>query len=118
QQPLVDNGPRGERRNVEEVLLPQVAPGDFDLRPLPDDIKLALERVLIHTQRAPDEDLLNVRLGAAGQATDGVRVDRRIAPAQDRKALLIDNLLDNALTKHSFLAGDGQEDHSDPVFAG
>src|SRR5579884_190352 len=62
QKPLVDDGSTGKRRDVEELFVFYLGFRDLAFRTFTNDIKLALERVLIHFGRTPDKNLLNVRL--------------------------------------------------------
>ena len=82
QQAFVDDGACRERRNVEHAVVLHVRGGDFRLGPLANNVELALEGVFVHDSCAADENLLNVRLGAAGYAANCGGVDGRIPPAQ------------------------------------
>ena len=117
QQSLVDDRPRRQRRNVEELLLLQVGLRDRCLGLLAQHVKFAFERVLVHAGRPADEDLLDVGLGVARQAPDRVSVDRSVAPPEHGESVFARNPLEDARAEHSLLGIDRQEHHSDPVFA-
>ena len=82
QQAFVNDGACGERGDVERTAVLHVRGGDLRLGPLANHIELALEGVLVHAGRGTNENLLNVRLGAAGYAANCGGVDGRIPPAQ------------------------------------
>ena len=83
QQSFIYDGAAGERRDVEEVLVLDVAIGDFGFGALADHVELALELVFGHALAAADEDLLDVGLRIAGHAADRGAIDGSIAPAED-----------------------------------
>ena len=85
---------------------------------LANHVQLALERVLIHLRAALDENLLDVRLAAARHAPDGVAVERRVAPAQNREAFFLRNPLDDAFAQNPLVRIHRQEHHAHAVFAG
>ena len=75
-----------------------------DFRALANDVELALELIRGHARAAcADENLLDIRLRGARHAADGVAVDRRIAPAEDREPFFADDALEDAFA----LAGAG-----------
>ena len=117
QQALVNDGPRGERRDVEEALVGQVRGGDLVFDPLADEVELAFEGVLIEAVGVADEDLLDVGPRGAGDAADGVVVDGRVAPAEHGQAFLAHDALQDAFGEEAFVAFDRQEDHADAVLA-
>ncbi len=83
QQSLINDRARRKRRDVEEALVLDFRRfEDFPLGALHDDEKLALKRLLVHPGRASDEDLLDVWLAGAGDATDRIAVDRRVTPSE------------------------------------
>ena len=68
--------------------------------------------------RAADEDLLDIGLRGARLAADGVAVDRRVAPAENRQALFLRNALEDAFALQAAVLVHRQEDHAHAVFAG
>ena len=117
QQPLVNDGARGKRRNVEEILLAQVGFGNQRFGLLAHDVQLALERVLVHVRCAPDKKLLDVGLRVARQAPDHVAVDGRVAPAKHREAVLAGDLLKHALAEDPLLGVHRQKHHPHAILA-
>src|SRR5277367_1227785 len=116
QQSLVDDGPGGQRRDIEFPAARKIRILDLDLDALADDVELALEIVFGVDGRTPTEEyLLNVRLGVARETPDGVSVGRRVAPAKDFQAFLAGNALKDAFARETLLALDGQEDHPHTV---
>src|SRR5207247_6807328 len=86
QKALVNDGPRGKRREVEELFVFDVGIGDFLLSAFAHHVQLALERTLVHLRRTSNEYLLNVWLRSTGDAADRVTVHRRITPAKNRES--------------------------------
>ena len=117
-QSLVNNRPRRKRRDVEEILFLEVGFRHGGFRRFAQDVELALERVLIHARRAPDENLLDVGLRVARHAPDRVSVDRRVAPAEHGQPLLARGFLHDAFAEDSVLRIDGKKYHPDAIFAG
>ena len=83
-QALVDDGAAGAGGDVEGFLVLDVGIGDFVFGAAAHVIEQALEGVFVHALRAADEKLLDIWLGGAGFAADGVAVDGSIAPAEKR----------------------------------
>src|SRR5277367_6208214 len=96
QQALVDDGARGERRNVEEVAVLDLFAGDLVLDALANDVQLALEMIFIPAIRPPEEYLLNIGLRDAGLAPDSIAITRRVAPTENAQALFADDPLHDA----------------------
>ena len=117
QQTLVNDGARGERGNVEEALVVQAGGGDLGFGALADHVQLALQRVLVHPQRVLDEDLLDVGLGDARDAADGIHVDWRIAPAEHAQSLLADDALDDPFAGQALVALHGEKHHAHAILA-
>ena len=117
QETFIDDGAGGERGEIEVALVGQVGGGDFGFSAFADDVEFALERVGIGALGAADEDLLDVGLGGAGDATDGIAIDGGIAPAEDGEAFLADDALQDTLAGQALVGLDGQKGHADAVFA-
>ena len=66
---------------------------------------------------ALDENLLDIGLRGAGQAADGVSIERRIAPAEHREPFFAGDALQDSFAENPFVAVDGQERHANAVFA-
>ena len=115
QQTLVDNGARGKRRNVEEILLLHVGFGHSRFHSLAHDVELALERVLVHARRVADENLLDVGLRVARHPPDHVAVDRRVAPAQHAKSFLAHDLFDDSFAQQPVMRIDRKKYHAHSV---
>src|SRR5207248_3834383 len=96
QQALVNDSASRQRRDVEKFLGVNVGGGDFALGALADDVQLALERGFVHVWYSADKNLLDVRLGDAGDAADDAAVDRGIAPAEDRESFFARDALQDA----------------------
>jgi hypothetical protein len=116
QHALVDERARRHRRHVELLAVTQRERLDRMARALPDDVELALERVLVDVApAATDEHLPDHRLdflGAIGQA--GV-VGRHVAPAKQNLAFGRDRALDLLLARHARGRLTRQEHHSHAV---
>ncbi len=65
-----------------------------------------------------EENLLDVRLGDAGDAADDAAIHRRIAPAEHGETFLARDALQDAFAAQAIVAFDGEEDHADAVLAG
>ena len=118
QQALVDDGPGGKRRDIEEILVVQIRGGDFGFHPLADDEELALECVLVHARRVLDENLLDVRLRSARDPADGVGVDGRVPPAEDAQTFLADDALEDAFADQPLVLFDRQKTMPTPYSPG
>ncbi len=117
-QTLINDGPRRERRDVKKGPFLQVGLGDLILGALADDVELSFQRVLVHAVGATNENLLDIRLGAARQAPDGVAVDGCVAPAEDGQPLVPDDFFQDALAGHALVLFHRQEHYPHAVFAG
>jgi len=73
---------------------------------------------LVHPVGSPDEDLLDVRLSAAGQAANRVGVYRRVAPTQNRKAFLNHDFFHQSFATHALVRFHRKKHHAHAVFAG
>src|SRR5262249_32621877 len=71
QQAFINDRARGERRDIKEVFILDIALGHFGLGALADDVELSLELILGHALGTAYEDLLDVRLRVTGDAADG-----------------------------------------------
>ncbi len=91
--------------------------GDFGFGALADDVELAFEGIGIAAIGAADEDLLDVGLGGAGNAADGVAIDGGIAPAEDGEAFVADDAFEDAFTGEALVRFDGKEGHADAILA-
>ncbi len=89
----------------------------FGFGALADDEQLALQLVLRHALRPAYENLLDIRLRAARDAADGVRIDRRVAPSENRQSFFARDALDNAFDQQPVARLDGQKDHADAILA-
>ncbi len=90
--PLVDDRPAGQRGEVEAGDLL----GDGGLLDAPpDDVKLALERLMVERPLAADEDLLDLGTRGVGLLAQHRDVDGDVAPAVDRMASAQDLGLDD-----------------------
>ena len=83
QEPLVDDRPAGEAGNVELAGVDVVPGGDLLLGEAADDVQLPLEGVPL-VGSAPEEELADPRPGGAGEIPEERRVDRHLAPPEDR----------------------------------
>ena len=117
-QPLVDDGATGAGGDVEGLLVLDVGGGNLVFRAAADAVKQALEGLLVEALRTAEEELLDIGLGAAGFAADGVAIDGRIAPAEDSEALLLGNALEDAFALQTVVLFHGQEAHGHAVGAG
>ncbi len=117
QQPLVDDGARRQRRNIEEALVGQIGGGDLRFGALADDVQLALQLVLRHAGRAANEDLLDVGLRCARNAADCIHLHRRVAPAEHRESLFASDPFQNALGQQAMRRLYGQKHHADAILA-
>ena len=70
-----------------------------------------------HGGGAADENLLNVRLGGAGHASDGVDINRGVAPAEEGEAFFANNAFQNSLCGKALMAFHRHKDHTDAVLA-
>src|ERR1039458_2378914 len=117
QQTLVNDRASGEGGNVEETLLPQIRVRTWVFSALADDVELALQEIRVHLVGPFDENLLNVRLGAARQAPNRVGIHRWAAPAQYCQAFVTHNLFQDGLTLHAFMRLNRKKNHSHPILA-
>ena len=91
QHALVDEGPVRQARDIEELALREIGVADGVLDAHADHVEPALEAVVVEPGGAPDEDLLEIRLGrACGRADRGI-VGRHDAPADQALAFLADD---------------------------
>ena len=81
EQPLVDHRPAGQGADVEAV---DVLGQHLLLDPAPDDEQLALELGIADAFGIAENDLLDLGPGRDRLIADHGRVDRHLAPAQDR----------------------------------
>ena len=86
--------------------------------PLPDDIELSFEGDFAHPALAADEDLLNIGLRGARDASDGIDVQRGIAPSENFQAFFADNPFEHAFDEQARRMLHGQKDQTGAVFAG
>lgn len=118
EEPLVDDGFRRHGGDVEKVMFPDVLEGgDLGLGAFADDVEFALEFVRGHAGGGGDEDLFDVGLGGTREASDGVGVDGGIAPAEDLEVFLAGDAFEDTFAAQTGVGLDGEEDHSDAVFA-
>ena len=117
QQPLINDGARRERRHIEIILLAEITRRNLAFRPFADHVELAFERIFRHALTRPNEQLLNIRLGHARDATDGIAVGRRIAPPKHREPFFAYDALQNAFTRQALMRLHRQEDHAHAVGA-
>ncbi len=117
QEAFVNDSAGGEGGKVKIALVGQVGGGDFGFGAFADDVELAFEGVLVDGTGAADEDLLDVGLGGAGHAADGIAIHGSIAPAEDGEPFLADDALEDAFAGEALVGLDGQEGHADAVFA-
>src|SRR5215472_10238388 len=80
---FVDDRATGEGWDVEVVFALDVRNSHLVFSPTADDVKQALEVILVHAIWCSREELFNIWLRGAGFTTDGVAVHGRIAPAED-----------------------------------
>src|SRR5208282_3312486 len=95
-QAFVDDGATGAGRNVEGFLVLNVRGRNFIFSAPAYVVEQALESLFVEALRAAEEELLDVRLGAARFAADGIAVDWRVTPAENLTALLLSDALKNA----------------------
>ena len=115
---LVDEGVGGEARQVEVLPLADLAVAHRVLRPLADDVELALERGPIgHRGSAGDEHLLDHRLHRARGGADRGGVGGDGPPAEDRLALVDHEPLQDGPARLAVRRGAGQEHEAGPVAA-
>ncbi len=114
---LVDEGARGEGRDVEVVEGARELAADLRLDALPNDVELPLQGVAGQAGGRGDEDLLDPRLQVLRELADDLRVDGHVAPAQQRQPLLLDDLLQEPLAEVAVRGQLRQKDHADAVFA-
>src|SRR5580700_3000025 len=65
-----------------------------------------------------DENLLDVGLRCAGDPANGVDIDRGVAPAKDGETFFANDAFENAFSFETFMRFDGEEHHTDAIFAG
>ena len=78
----------------------------------------ALEGVLIHVTRPPNEELFDIRLRGASFSADSIAIDRCVAPAENFEAFCGRNALENAFALETAVFVDGKKDHGDAVRTG
>ncbi len=118
QHSLVNDGARGQRRNIKACALPLAELADHMLCGLADNEQFALEGVLVRSVfAAPDEYLANHRFDRLDAFTQGAVIDRHIAPGQQSLPLGFDFLGQYlfAGTARGRIAR--QEQHANPVFS-
>ena len=118
EEPFINDGPAAERGDVEEVLVANVGGANFVFRALADDVELPFELDFRHADGAADEDLFDVGLGGAGDATDGVDIEGGVAPAEDFEALFAGDAFEDTFDQQAGGAFNGQEDEASAVLAG
>ena len=114
---LVDDGATGTRGNVEGFLVLDLGGTNFVFGTAANAVKEALESVFVEIFGTADEKLLDVGLGAARLAADGIAVYRCVTPAEDFAALFLGDALEDAFALEAILALDGQEAHGHAVGA-
>ncbi len=114
-QAFVDNGSTRKGGNKEGLLVLDFAGRDLVFRAAADDVEKPLEALLVEALGPTHEELLNIRLRCAGLAADGVAVDRRIAPADDGRALFVGDALEDALALQSVMLFHRQKAHGHAV---
>jgi hypothetical protein len=77
----------------------EIAGRDFGLGDSPDHVQFPLELILRHALGGAQEHLFDIRLGDARLASDGVHVERRIAPSENDQAFLPRDALDHAFAQ-------------------
>ncbi len=109
QHPLVDQGPAGQRGEID---------ADLVLHPAAQAVRQPLERDAHHRRRpGGHEQLLEPRHGGPGHVAERARVGRHRPPAQDGQALLLGQQLDLGPGLGRVLVVDREEDVSDRVTA-
>ena len=116
-QALVDDGAAGEGRHVEVVLAFDVGGCHLVFGAAAYEIKQALEALFIQAVGAADEELLDIWLGGAGFAANGIAVHGGVAPAEDLEALFGRDALEDAFALQTAVLVNGKEDHSHAVCA-
>ena len=118
QHPLVDDGARRQRRDVEFLAVAQPHRLDRVAGALADHVELALQRILVEiAHAAADEHLADYRLDflcAFGQAAV---VGGHVAPAEQHLAFRQDRALDFLLARHPRGRFPRQEHHADAIVA-
>ena len=117
-QALVDDRPAGERGDVKVVLVFDLRCGNLVLSAAANAIEQALEGFLFQPRRAAHKQLLDVRLRGARFAADGVAIDRRVAPAEHRKAFFLGDALKDAFALQAAVLVHGKKAHGHAVSAG
>ncbi len=118
QQSLVADGARRHRRHVELLAVLQAQRLDRMARALADDVELALERIGDgDALAAADEHLAHHRLELDRRLREIRVVDRHVAPAEQRLALVLDRALDLVLAGDARGGIARQEYHADAVLA-
>ena len=122
QEPLVDDRPRRQAGNVEELLLSELRTAHDRFDPFADHVQLPLEGGLIERatlQRCPwpDEDLPHGRLDRERRMPQLRVVARHIAPAENRLAFFGHDLGKLLLAPDALARFGRQEDHPDGVLA-
>ncbi len=118
QHALVNQGARGQRRNVElrTIIQFQRAHGMFDT--FANDEQFALECVLVgQVSATTDEHLTHDRLDGLRGGGDIAVVARHIAPAQAVLAFFMDDAGDGGFAGDATVAGLRQKDRAAGVFA-
>ena len=114
---LVNDGATGEGWDVEIVLAFDFRHCDLVLSTAANAIEQALESFLVEPFRPGDKKLLDVRLGGAGLAANGIAIHRRIAPAEHDKAFFLGNAFKHALALQTAVLVDGQKAHGHAIAA-
>ena len=116
-QALVDDGATGAGGDVEGFLVLDVGDRNLVFRAAAHVIEQALESFFVEALRAAEEKLLDVRLGTAGFAADGIAVDRRVAPAENLTALFLGDALKDAFALQAVVFFHRQKAHGHAVGA-
>src|SRR5271170_6093570 len=117
QQSFVDNRARRKRRNIENLAVSNFGLPDLGLRPLSDHVQFALESIFIEAFAAAYKNLLNVRLGGAGNAADCRGIRGCITPSQYREALFAHDALEDSFALQTLVLLDREKSHSHAVGA-
>ena len=111
-QPLVDDDQVGEADDIEVGVV-----DDALLDPPLDHVEAALQLLGAPAEGAVEEYLGDGRHGGAGEFAEHRRVDRHLAPADQRQGLAGQLLLDDLAGGQLAVALGAEEDHADAIAA-
>ena len=117
QQTFVNDGARGERRDVKKTLVGQAGGGHLVLGAFADHVELAFQLLFGHPPGPPHEDLLDIGLRGARHAANGRGIDGGVAPTEHGETLFTDDALQDAFALQADVRLHGKEGHAHAVLS-